>query len=125
MTRLSRSWADSRRQTAGARPASKMAMSLLQAPAAAADAACTAGACSAGPSALRETTGLSALRAATGLATAGTARRLVDEQERPFVVMVAPLVKPDRLVLALAADAHDPSRDATAAERATLPGRCA
>jgi hypothetical protein len=59
-----------------------------------------------------------ATRAAGLAATAGRLRRLVDEQERPLVVMAPPLIKPDRLVLALADDAHHPAGHAAAAERA-------
>src|SRR5262245_18661501 len=46
------------------------------------------------------------------------ARRLVREQERPLVVVVAPLIEPDRLLLALAHDAsHASGNHAAGADR--------
>src|SRR3954467_7044961 len=64
----------------------------------------------AGLPALRSTTGLPALRSAAG--------RLLRHDEHPLVVMVAPLIKTNRLVLALAADPHDAADHGAATERA-------
>src|SRR3954451_8781075 len=61
----------------------------------------------AGLPALRSTTRLPALRSAA-------AGCLLRHDEHPLVVMVAPLIKANRLVLALTADAHDPADDGAA-----------
>src|SRR3954469_3637828 len=74
----------------------------------------------AGLPALRSTTRLSALRSSA-------AGRLLRHHEHPLVVMVAPLIEANRLVLALAADAHDPanhgSAESAAGTRAEAAGR--
>src|SRR4051812_1207590 len=73
----------------------------------------------AGLPALRSTTRLPTLRSAAG--------RLLRHDEHPLVVMVAPLIKANRLVLALAADAHDPAdhgaAESAAGTRAEAAGR--
>ena len=55
-------------------------------------------------------------------ATARSARLLVDEEERPLVIVIAPLVEPDRLFLALADDAHHSAGDGRGSERAAAAG---
>src|SRR3954452_8781477 len=74
----------------------------------------------AGLPALRSTTRLSALRSSA-------AGRLLRHHEHPLVVMVAPLIEANRLVLAPAADAHDPanhgSAESAAGTRAEAAGR--
>jgi len=50
------------------------------------------------------------VRAAPSAWTARTDRLLVDEHERPFVVVIAPLIKANRFILALAPHANHPAR---------------
>src|SRR5436190_3735090 len=59
-------------------------------------------------------------RAAGLSAAAGPAGLLRNEDERPLVVVVAPEIEADRLVLAPAAHAGHAARDRAAADRATL-----
>src|SRR5215204_3341251 len=82
------------------------------------------------PARARNAAGTSALRAALRPATLRTsalrtttprpAGLLLHIQEGPLVVVVSPLVKANRFLLALAADAHDAARNGAAESRSLL-----
>src|SRR6266542_558155 len=75
----------------------------------------------AGPTRPATGSGLTAPAGSARLAApARSARLLLDEDEVPLVVVIAPLVQADRLFLALAAHAKDAARNGAAAESAPL-----
>jgi len=88
--------------------------------AAAVDARSATGTGTARPTGLSGLAGLTASAGAAGLAAPGAARRLLHEEERPFVVMVPPQIETDRLILALAADAHHAAGNGAPAKGAAL-----
>src|SRR5829696_7868654 len=78
-----------------------------------------------GPRTVGSATPATAIRPAASTRAAGTTGLLVDVQERPLVVVIAALIEPDRLRLALADDAHHAAGHRRRSERAARPAASA